>query len=78
MLACLLPVQQGSSYHAILTELQWCPNAVPVPFWENGSSKLGPARSAVADSNSADKTQCTGYPGIDIFRLQTERQADVR
>jgi len=22
-------------------------NAVPVPFWENGSSKLGPARSAV-------------------------------
>ena len=51
-------------------------NAVPVPFWENGSSKLGPARSAAvvtrldvfeAGSNSAAKNQCTGtgYPGID-------------
>ena len=30
-------------------------NAVPVPFWENGSSKLGPARSAaVVTSHETD------------------------
>jgi len=31
-------------------------NAAPVPFWENGSSKLGPARSAVVEPCSSHET----------------------
>ena len=54
----------------LATESQWTANqgssgagthrnAVPVPFWENGSSKLGPARSAVVDPGAVEFRRLT-------------------